>query len=186
MSPWRQRVFPKKLMEWCEPPEFRRLLFLSWERTHPRWYRRRLLFLIFALLSVGAFGRWGIAEGDSSGRLAVAALGSFAVAWLLVYVVVPWLGRQPGTVGLFETGISRTAGNATRFWRFTDIAYCAWLPREGFSVLVLRCRSGREVFIGVPPGETVTRADALLREHGLAPQVDGAWPADHFPGAANK
>ncbi|MBK9138873.1 MAG: hypothetical protein IPM17_08945 [Verrucomicrobia bacterium] len=186
MSAWWRRVLPKKLLAWREPREFRRLLCLSRARTRSKWYRLRWVSLCFALFLLPMLGRW-IVGGDAQGwRLVIEALMLFAVAWCLVYGVIPWLERRPCDVSVFETGISRRQGNTARFWRFTEIEQCSWLHRADFSVLMLSLRSGRAVFLGVPAGETVAKTDALLRERGLVPRVDGAWPADHFPGAANK
>jgi hypothetical protein len=53
-------------------------------------------------------------------------------------------------------------------------------------VLVLHLRKGRDVFIGVPAGDTTAKADALLRERSLAPQVDDTGLAHHLLGASNK
>lgn len=186
MSAWWQWVFPKKLLEWREPREFRRLLCLSQARTRSKWYRLRWVTFFFALLFLPMLGRWIIGEDPQGWRLLIGALMLFAVAWFLVCGVIPWLERMPCTVSVFETGISRSQGSTARFWRFTEIDRCSWLHRADFSVLVLGLRAGREVFLGVPAGETVAKTDALLRERGLVPRVDGARPADHFPGAANK
>ncbi len=117
-------------------------------------------------------------------RLVVGAVVTCGVAVLTVYVLAPWMERRPSTVAVWETGVSRSWGNTVRFWRFTDLERLSWLHRADFSVLALRLRSGREVFLGVPSGETVTAEDALLRERGLVLPVDDADPVLHFPRAS--
>lgn len=180
---WR-RVLPRRLLQWQEPAEFRRLLRLSRDRTWSRWYRLKWSVLVFALIASPPLGRWAVGD-EPPGRfpwtvLLVSAVGT----WLLMYVLVPWLERRPATVQIFETLVARHHGNSHAFWRFKDIEGCSWIHRPDFSVLVLDLRKGPRVFLGVPAGELIASADALLRERAVVPRVDETADAPQFPGGS--
>lgn len=185
MSWWR-RQFPRKLLQWQEPKEFRRLLRLSQARSRSRWYRLKWSLLLFALISSPYLGRWAVGDEPKDLSPWAVLLAAAVGTWFLVYVLVPGLERLPATVQVFETLVARHHGNAHALWRFTDIAGCSWIQRPDFWVLVLRRRKGRPVFIGVPPGEVAAKVEAALRERGFTPQVDETGATHHFPGASSE
>lgn len=181
---WWRNLFPRKLIEWREPKEFRRLVRLSQERTRSRWFRLKWAALIFALLFAPYLGRWLIAEEPRALPPWTALVVAAGAAWFVVYLLLPGLERLPTTVTLWEPYVSRAQGNSHRVWRYAQIVRCSWIHRHDFSVLVVEtrpARPGQPDLIGVPAGELVARVDALLRERGVAPQVDETGSLHHFP-----
>lgn len=184
-----RRWFPKKLLQWREPLEFRRLVRLSQERTRSKWFRRKYALLFFAMLMGPYLGRWAVSDEPMEFPLWVASLLAVGFAGMTVYVLIPWLERLPSTVTMREPHFARAHGNAHSFWRFTDIHQCFWSHHPNFSVLILEmktARPGQRVFIGVPAGELVAQVDAVLRERGVVPQVDDTAVRHHFQPASSE
>ncbi len=187
-TPWR-RWFPRKLLQWQEPSEFRRIIRLHRERTRSRWNRLQWATLLFALFIGPYLGRWLQGAEPADLPLWAAVLVSAGGAWVMVYVLIPWLDRLPTTVMAWECYLSRAHGTAHPFWRYDQLESCRWVHCLAFSVLTLEmktARGGRRVFIGVPAGELVARVDAVLRERGVVPQVDETPGLHHFAPASSE
>lgn len=169
---------------WEEPEVFVKLR-KEFERKLDRWWHTLALY---ALAGVGLLRPWYVKSAEEKNHLPMAwEIIAVSVMVLLILLILhgllsalKWLFLKFGLadrVSRIEVLNSMLIRNHTKVFRFSTFASFSWLTQENFSTLVLvRKKDARPIFIGAPKDVAHEAVSAFLRERGV--EEEAVLPSD--------
>ncbi len=160
--------FPTKLFTWQEPKTFVRLR-ANFEKAQASRWSRPLVVLFITVLSMSQW--WFATLVPSPHRHPppawVALLLSLGAGLFLCFVV-PWVFMfiRP-TIYVLDKEIVRCWGNTQSRWKLSDLNGFSWSVRDDFAVLLLHRKTGRTIFLGLPPNMSRAELSRFLCERGI-------------------
>jgi hypothetical protein len=149
-------LFPKKLFQWREPKEFRRLNYACQKRTR-RWWSR----LVTTLVLAGLFLLKYYIEHENREKLPFDIAFPVALAsGMVVAFGFPWLALiSSSEVRLFEKHLTRENFRLL----YSDVESVCWREMDDFAMLIIKRLDKRsDVVIGVPHDAPLKKIEQFL------------------------
>jgi len=172
--------FPKKLFEWREPREFRRIQYAV-ENASRRWWHLPALAVGngIALIAVSCLARLVPNRQVPPFHLAVPLALSAGI--FLVYFLAAVYRYAPSTVLIRRHCMVRIRGDRPIQWLFNQFESFCVAAGDGFSILSLNKKNGRTLLIGVPREVDMQSLSDYLRSVGV-PQFVPSEPRPPLQG----
>lgn len=170
---WWNKPLTKSRFCWNEPKLYLRLKDRS---ELPRLRRMQpWLLLGFAALLLGQWSLARMKKGATPPSVETATFIALGGGAFFAYVV-PWLiSKCPSQITIKEKVVSKNRANSNRFWKLATIAAFRWIPVHDWTILQLKLRNGRDVFLCVAPEVVPADLEKFFQEKGLQKEPDGHW-----------
>lgn len=157
-------LFPKTLIKWKEPAEFRDKISAARRKQRPKWFLPALVIFVCAFIwlrvSTESFKNPQVISSD---RIAALIGGTVIVAIAFVYGISFLEKKLPSWVTVTDKSISRGKHNLP----FKQILSYGWLNEADYRVLQIRIRNGSMRIYGFSNLDTLEKIEQAFSSHNI-------------------